>query len=219
MQPVRTAFRSLARLRHAPAFHPTGTLYDGEAVIDGTGPLPPGTWPALIRFSKGIGTPAGLPDFIGIAVRLDHPDGPVDVLCTSALGTTGWRRFALFPAQEWGHASLSSLMILERGNQRVTVGAELADPRLDSADPDVFADALPVRLSLSVTASSGATLQTGDLTVATVSGRSEDDAAFDPDLHAPPGWSLGPRWLARVREAAYVGSRRGRHAHDTTVQR
>jgi hypothetical protein len=219
MSPVRTAFHSLARLRHAPAFHPTGTLYDGEAVIDGTGPLPAGTWPALIRFSKGIGTPAGLPDFIGIAVRLDHPDGPVDVLCTSALGTTGWRRFALFPSPTWGDASLSSLMTLERAGERVTVGVEVADPRLVSADPDAFADVLPVRLALSVVDSTGTARQRGDLTVTSVSGRSEDGAAFDPDLHAPTGWSLGPRWLARIREAAYVGSRRGRHAHDATVQR
>jgi hypothetical protein len=28
---------------------------------------------------------------------------------------------------------------------------------------------------------------------------------------------LGPRWVARLREAAYVGSREGRRAHDPST--
>ena len=32
---------------------------------------------------------------------------------------------------------------------------------------------------------------------------------LDPVLNPPESWRLAPRWLAAVRERAYVGSRRG----------
>lgn len=208
--PVRTAFRALAQVRSAPAFHPKGALYDGRLVVDGTSPLPAGAWPVLVRLSKGIGTPTGVPDLLGIAVRLERPDGPIDFLCTSALGSAGLRRFVLAPAAAWGRVSLSSLMTLERDGTHVTVHVELADPSLRSPDPAAVVASLPVQAVVTVVAGDGSTVQTGSLTLVSPSTRDEEDTAFDPDLHAPPGWTLGPRWLARIRETAYVGSRRGR---------
>ena len=83
--PFIRAFELLARLRAAPAFHPDGVLYEGEATVRGPGPLPPGQVDCLVRLSKGIGTPRGVPDLLGVAVRLLH-DPPVDVLCSSAPG-------------------------------------------------------------------------------------------------------------------------------------
>ena len=60
--PLRRAFELLAVLRSAPAFHPDGVLYEGHAEVHGPGPLPSGEVECLVRLSKGIGTPRGLPD-------------------------------------------------------------------------------------------------------------------------------------------------------------
>ena len=50
---------------------------------------PVGDVDCLVRLSKGIGTPRGLPDLLGLAVRLLHAP-PVDVLATSAPGGSRW---------------------------------------------------------------------------------------------------------------------------------
>jgi hypothetical protein len=103
---VEAAFAALARLRAARAVHSRGALFAGRVELDGPGSptvavLGAGMHPALVRVSKGAGTPGRLPDLLGLAVRLtDPPDGPVDLLhttvgrhrCTGALlaPATGW---------------------------------------------------------------------------------------------------------------------------------
>jgi hypothetical protein len=108
---VQAAFAALARLRAARAFHPRGALFAGSVEFDAPGSptvavLGAGLHPALVRVSKGAGTPGRSPDLLGLAVRLtDLPDGPVDLLhttvgrhrCTGALLTpaAGWRTRAV----------------------------------------------------------------------------------------------------------------------------
>ena len=72
---VETVFTVLARLRAARAFHPRGALFAGRVELDGPGSptvavLGGGVHPALVRVSKGAGTPGRLPDLLGLAVRL-----------------------------------------------------------------------------------------------------------------------------------------------------
>lgn len=203
---VERAFRALAALRSAPAFHPTGVLYEGRAQVRGPGPLPQGEVDCLVRLSKGVGTPRGAPDLLGMAVRLQHAQ-PIDVLCSTAPGTTGWRRFVLVPARRWSGATLTSLMPwLSASGESLQVVLEVSDDRLDSPDPDVLADRLPVRVELRVVDRTG-DVQVGTIVVHRRSGL--DRPAFDPVLHPPPSWRLGPRWLAALRERSYVGSRAG----------
>lgn len=215
-RPVQAGFHALARLRRAPAFHPTGRAFDGEVDLDGEGPLPEGHWPALIRLSKGVGIPGGVADFLGVAVRVQHPDTVVDFLCTTTVGTRGWRRLALAPTGSWGRATLSSLMPWERAGERLWACLEINDARIDSGDPDAVAEALPLRITVRVMDSRNAIVQKGRITLTATT--DPGSLAFDPDQHAPPGWQLGPRWLARLRETAYVGSRRGRRARDRTIE-
>jgi len=202
----RDAFRTLAALRSAPAFHPDGVMYEGRAEMHGPGPLPRGEVDCLVRLSKGIGTPRGVPDLLGLAVRLLH-EPPVDILCTTAPGGRGWRRFVLRPGRHWGGSTLTSLMYWRAPHvERLQVLVDVRDPRLDSPDPDVLVEHLPVRLGLRVVGREG-DVQVGTIEVTAVS--QLDRPAFDPVLHPPTGWRMGPAWLARLRARAYVGSRAG----------
>lgn len=206
---VRPAFRALAALRSARAFHPRGALYAGSVRVRGPGPLPQGEFACQVRLSKGIGTPPGAPDLLGVAVRI-LCEPPVDVLCTTTLGGVGWRRQVLWPTRRWGRSTLSSLMPWRSasGERRQAVIA-VADPRLDSPEPEAFVDHLPVHLVLRSVGRDGEG-QDGEVLVTEVVADQSAGPAFDPMRHSPPGWRLVPRWLAAVRERAYVGSRAGR---------
>ena len=203
---IPPAFRLVARLRAAPAFHPTGALYEGRAEVRGPGPLPLGEVDCLVRLSKGMGTPRGRADLLGMAVRLQH-EPPVDVLCTTAPGSSRWARLVLRPRRRWSGATLTSLMPWRspRGELLHAV-VQVADPRLDSPDPDVLDGRLPVSVSLRVVGKGG-DAQAGTVVVTRRSSSARPD--FDPVLHSPAGWPLAPAWLARVRERAYAGSRAG----------
>ncbi|MBC2933991.1 hypothetical protein [Nocardioides sp. zg-1228] len=203
---VVRSFAALAAARSAPAFHPRGVVYEGRAEVHGAGPLPVGVVHCLVRLSKGIGTPRGVPDLLGLGVRLLH-DPPVDVLCTTAPGGARWQRYLLAPGMRWGGATLTSLMWWRSpSGERLQVVVDVPDPRLDSPEPDVLVGRLPVDLTLRVVGAGG------DVQTATVRVERRSEAPrpdLDPVLHRPRPWRLGPHWLAAVRERAYVGSRAG----------
>ena len=204
--PFRRAFELLAVLRSAPAFHPDGVLYEGRAEVRGQGPLSPGEVDCLVRISKGLGTPRGVGDLLGIAVRLLH-DPPVDVLGTTAPGGDGWRRYLLRPRRSWSGATLTSLMWWRSPTgERVQVVVEAPHEGLDSPEPEVLLDLLPVTFTLRVVGPAGE-VQAGTILVERRSGLPRPD--FDPVLHPPLPWRLGPRWMAALRARAYVGSRAG----------
>jgi hypothetical protein len=205
--PYRRAFDLLARLRSAPAFHPSGMMYDGRAEVRGPGPLPVGEVDCLVRLSKGIGTPRGLPDLLGLAVRLLH-DPPVDVLATSAPGGSRWGRWVLRPARRWGGTTLTSLMPWVRHGRRLVAVLE-APLGPDSPEPDALLTVLPATFRLRVTGRDG-DVQAGTVTVLAPSAAPRPD--FDPVLHPPPSWHLAPRWLSSLRERSYAGSRAGQAA-------
>lgn len=210
-------FRGAAAARSARAFHPRGRVFVGELELEGEGPLPTGTRPVVARLSKGAGTPGGLPDFLGLAFRVhDDADRPIDVLCTTTLGAWGWRSLVLSPARSWQGAQLTTLMPWRSqpgGSGRPTycqarlAVEQVGDP---TPDPEELDAVLPLVAQLRVT--DHAPCQRGVLRLDT-GVEASIDPAFDPVLHAPAGWRLAPGWLARLREAAYVGSRRGRTAN------
>src|SRR3954447_6865652 len=87
-RPAATAagavFGGLAKLRRRRSLHPDGASYDAVVRIDGderyAGGAPgrdaavpllarPRSYRALLRFSRGLGLPAPLPDALGVAVR------------------------------------------------------------------------------------------------------------------------------------------------------
>jgi len=204
--PYRRAFALLAAGRAAPAFHPDGVLYEGRAEVRGPGPLAPGEVDCLVRLSKGIGTPRGRPDLLGLAVRLLH-EPPVDVLCTTAPGADGWRRFLLRPSRRWARSTLTSLMWWRSPTgERLQVVVDVPDERLASPEPDVLLGRMPVTFMLRVVGRHG-DVQAGTIRVERRSELPRPD--FDPVLHPPSAWRLAPDWLSALRERAYVGSREG----------
>jgi hypothetical protein len=174
--PFRRAFELLAVLRSAPAFHPDGVLYEGRAEVRGQGPLPPGEVDCLVRLSKGIGTPRGTGDLLGLAVRLHH-DPPIDVLGTTAPGGDGWRRYLLRPRRTWSGATLTSLMWWRSpAGERLQVVLEAPGDGLDSPEPEVLLDRLPVTFTLRVVGPEGE-VQAGTIRVDRRSSRPRPAAA------------------------------------------
>jgi hypothetical protein len=81
--PTATFWGALSALRGKRIFHPHGIAYDAELVVHGDRPPTgapildeAGRLPAIVRCSRGAGLPEGLPDTLGIAIRLCDVHGP-----------------------------------------------------------------------------------------------------------------------------------------------
>lgn len=203
----RQGFRLASRLRRARIFHPRGVTLAGRLHVTGEGPLPSGETDCAVRLSKGLGTPGGVPDVLGVALRVLGEE-PFDALLASTLGTRGWRTVALAPAASWGRLRLSSLMPWQDGEgHRVHLVGRVDDLQLTDTRTSTIQAHLPIDVRLYVSGPDRV-WQTG---VLVVTGPDLPEIDYDPVLHHPPGWRLVPDWLAGQRIAAYDGSRAGRH--------
>ncbi|TWF79933.1 hypothetical protein FHX44_115869 [Pseudonocardia hierapolitana] len=204
-QLVAAAFARLARWRRAPAFHPRGTLFDGRVALtereSATATALGGTGerPALVRLSKGVGTPGALPDLLGVALRTEVGGHVLDVLFTSG------RRRLLVPSTGWGRRPYTTLLPYTAAGARVVLGLDPEAPAA-AADP---AAATPMAFTVTERERGGAPRPVGRLVL--VAPHTGDPVAFDPVLNAHP--QLRPAApLRRLRVWAYTGSRRGRGA-------
>ena len=213
----------LARWRHARLLHPAGRTFSGEVLIWGTPGPPtgvplldlPSRWPATVRLSKGVPTPAGWPDVLGLGVRLHRdPEPPVDLLVSSS-GAAPVLRHLPLPRRGFT-GTYSSIMSFRAGRRRLFLAA-LADP--DSADlghslAEVSAAATrdAPRLVLAVASTVGPWRPFGQVCLDGQRGAREDTAlAFDPINNVPAGLRAeGP--IARLRDRTYRGSRQARGA-------
>lgn len=97
---LRAAFGLVARRRRGGrAVHAPGAVFEAEAEVPGRDWSAgvdlfdtPGRWPAVVRFSRGIGLPRALPDILGLAVRVESSVGPRDLLVDSVVGEGVWQR-------------------------------------------------------------------------------------------------------------------------------
>ncbi|WP_343445481.1 phosphodiesterase [Micromonospora schwarzwaldensis] len=220
---VERVAAALARLRHARLLHPAGRAFAAEVMIWGTSGPPtgvplldlPGRWPATVRLSKGTPTPPGWPDVLGVAVRLHRdPEPPVDLLVSSSGAAPVLRNLPLPRRRFTG--TYTSIMSFRAGDRRLFL-AVLADPdspdlgrTLAEAGAAVAGD--EPRLVLAVASAVGPWRPFGEVRLGGRHGDPEDAVpAFDPIGNVPAGLRLaGP--LARLRDASYRGSRRGRGA-------
>lgn len=201
---LRTAFDALTRLRSGRPIHAVGSVRHatltrygtarpwGVPWLDGTG-----EHAAVVRSSRGLGLPPGLPDLLGLAVRVDDAAGPVDVL----LGSTGigpLGRRLLLPRRGGGVRASSTIVTYASAAGRVRLAAV---PEREDAVQPVYVLAAAVGSDVW---DPFARLEVGG-------DEGDSDITFDPVLNSPPGL-VPDGLLSRVRTPAYVVTRRRRHA-------
>ncbi|WP_370327507.1 phosphodiesterase [Euzebya sp.] len=209
-------FTALARVRDARAFHPRGVTFAGALTLVGRGVRLPGVeaGPALVRLSKGAGLPDGVPDVLGLAVRLPDalgPGRPQDLLLSTA-GTAPVARHLLRPTRGVDRRTFSSLLPYRvEGGARV-VGARWAGPPraepLRIADLEAAVDGGEAAFTLVVASPSGEWHPVAHLQLQR---RLPADEARRIRFHP---WNTAPGLrpaglLNRLRGPAYAGSQRG----------
>lgn len=126
------AFGALSALRRRRIFHPTGAAFSATVDIDPGDPVGAPLFDerarrrAIIRLSRGAGTPEPLPDIFGLAVRVLDAHGPdqhQDLLMVSS-GTAPGLRHALLPAAGHGAGFYSSILPLRVGGRNLLIGAQ-----------------------------------------------------------------------------------------------
>lgn len=211
---VSRAFRAAARVRHAPAVHPRGIAFraDLDVAVPGGFPLPPGQYDAVGRLSKGAGTPGGRADVLGLALRISSAETSVSDVLLSSCGVGRLTRWLPRPARSWSSARYGTLSPYEVDGSYVWLLATPEGADVSHASTAALMDRFPTDFTLSISVGHGGGWRP--------IGRMElrrplaglDGLAFDPVLNGLPDARLAPRWLSRLRESAYSGSRRGRQA-------
>ncbi|MEZ0339122.1 phosphodiesterase [Mycobacterium sp. pV006] len=210
--------RAGAALRDKRFFHPTGLLCAGTVTRlapDGEG-LPLVSGDVVARLSKGAGTPGSLPDFAGLAWRMQRDaDGehPWDVLTVSSS-----TRVVLRPVAAWSAAQYSTLMPLGYRGGTFWLRAQLRTP-LDGDGLSIDALRSHLRsapLEFSVEQARGNAPFTNLATLTLQREVCDDepgcDQPFDPTVRSGTEVALLPRWLTSLRKSAYRNSREGRGA-------
>ncbi|MBB5957987.1 hypothetical protein FHS29_004595 [Saccharothrix tamanrassetensis] len=210
-----------AALRGARLFHPRGVVFDAVFAVAGTQrygvPLldEPGEHPAQVRLSKAIPTPGGLPDVLGLAVRIDDAGGPGAPL-DLALATTGSRpvlRHLLTPRRDFA-TTYTSLLPYRVGDRRRILAAVPADPhRRVPVDLAVLAARRTFRIM--VAEPTGPWQPVATLTLGGPR-RDAADPSFDVVAHALDRFRPCGR-LNRLRGPAYRASQRARGAPGNDV--
>ncbi|WP_257226346.1 hypothetical protein [Rhodococcus opacus] len=217
---VGVPFRIAAALRGgARVFHPRGLVATGHIELHTRWwTLESGTTTNVVaRLSGGVGTPTGVPDVLGLALKipLDPLDSEWDLLLASS-GTSAARPATSTPdgvrparpAPTWcPHRSTnraSGCCTGRRPNSPRGAGAPVLPLRESIA-------VAPLRFRLELVSVTGSPVPAGQVTLTRVQELPDDaQPIFDPVLHCPPWLALRPAWLAGVRVGAYRGSRRGR---------
>ncbi len=207
-----------SRLRDGRVFHPDGVVveasWDPNPDLFPGSPLTSAPRPALVRVSHAIGLPPGLPDILGVAIRVvdAHGAGRHQDLLLASSGTGSVTRHLLRPASVVTGTQVSSLLpydVAGVGRHPIvahTVGADrpITYPEVVHDPDDLLPDlevlvGAPHRPRL-------ATLHTG----ARVPDAAAEPLRFDP-------WNTGPELrpaglLNPLRRPSYRASQEGRGA-------
>lgn len=210
--------KAVAALRDRRVFHPTGVLCAGTVTRlapDGEG-LPVVSGDIVGRISKGAGTPGSLPDFAGLAWRMQRDADaqvPWDVLMVSSTA-----RVVLRPTRSWPAAQYSTLMPLGYRGAVYWLRAHLQTPITGeglalSAVRDQLSTGT-VDFAVEQARGGGPFTALATLTFDRVlcGDEPECDQPFDPTVRSGAEVTLLPGWLTSLRRSAYRNSREGRGA-------
>ncbi|MDT0195174.1 SRPBCC family protein [Arthrobacter sp. AB6] len=206
-------FRVLKLARPDRPIHPDGVGLAGDLARTGNPGEPsgldwldqPGTDTVEARFSRSVGLPQGLPDILGLALRVTPPGGhapggPADVLFAS----TGWRlpgRFLLQPKLDVASAALTTLMPYRGRKGPVLLGLrteQLPDGSLASGE---------WVLGLYWARPTGQWRQCGEARLRAAPEPRDIHLRFDPLANQPPG-AQTYAWARRLRERSYLAAQR-----------
>ena len=226
MDPVGTASAALfglgSRIRGKRILHPCGVGFRGTLDVDAPGRYVAAdllreqrTWRTVVRLSRGIGLPDGVPDVLGLALRIEDAYGAQrhqDFLLVSSARGAVWQHLILpGPRGFLGHA-YSSVLLYRIGTGLRVVGAE---PRHRPGER--------IRLPDLLDSQHGGGLSF-NLTLAMLGGRTDtvahlelgariDDATTEALAFNPwnCGGSIRPAGpFMGLRRPSYVGSQAGR---------
>jgi hypothetical protein len=205
---------ALGRARQGKPMHPRGAVLAGR--LERSGSTPPWGVPwldepaaddAVVRLSRGVGLPEGLPDLLGLAVRVPGPGGrPVDLLLSST-GTGVLTRYLPQLRQDTA-GGYCSLMGYRTAAGTVVLGALPERAGVPSGPPPATAAAArdSVAFTLAAAAPLGPWRPFARLVLGAPSDPLDPAVRFDAMLNPPPGLVAdGP--VARLREPAYAGAR------------
>ena len=149
--PVRIAmealFTAIATVQRGRAFHPRGISFEAElsptADPDALPFLREQEQTALVRLSKGIGLPSGLPDISGLAFRVPdvYGDGAHQDVLLASSGRRPGTRHLLVPTIGFDRRVFSSLLPFRHRERLLLLGARLVGPRRPGLHLDGLADA------------------------------------------------------------------------------
>ncbi|MFD3743347.1 phosphodiesterase [Nocardia sp. NPDC058633] len=215
---IRAAFETGARVRDARVFHPRGIRLSGRfrATPDFEPWFGAGDRAVIARLSKGLGSPVGVPDVLGLAFRvLDRDQHPWDfALATTGRSTLG--RFVITPARGWAGARFGSLLPYRFATAApVWLFAEPLDAEdlPNTASLQALDDCLDdrvIRYSLIADGIGRPAEVIGELDLRRAEPGEHRTDFFDPVLNRPADVAMVPNVVNRLRESAYTGSRRGR---------
>ncbi|MHA7282139.1 hypothetical protein [Arthrobacter sp. TMS2-4] len=215
-------FRAIKQIRRHRPIHARGLRLDGTVVIHEHGLRSgiawidrPGRSPATARVSRSVGTPDGLPDIMGLAVRVHHPgNGSAPSTFSDILfSSTGWSfpgRFVLVPRLSVSRAPFSTMMPYRGEDGPVLLGARTLSPTDLPASLGALERALGPsawQLGLFFATPVGSWQHFGTLTLALDPDAEEEDLRFDAVLH-PLAGAATYEWSRRVREPSYALARR-----------
>jgi hypothetical protein len=132
-EPTAAFWGALSAARGKRIFHPDGVAYEAELAIAGEGPPTgaplfdvPGRHKAIVRASRGAGLPEGLPDTLGLGIRICDAHGPgrhQDFLVNVSANAPVLHHLILPAWDGFFGQSYSSVLPYKIGDRTVLVGA------------------------------------------------------------------------------------------------
>lgn len=217
--PTAAFFAAATRMRGRRFFHPYGRAFAGTLHIPkATAGLKQGDHQAIARLSRGAGAPRGLPDVLGLAIKLVDFNGPrkdQDFLLVSA-ASAPVARHLLLPAAVFGSRTFSTVLPYEVEGEVLLFGTLPSPPDeratgLELAKLDEALEEGRLRFRFAAATLTGPWRRIGELRLERrLSQELSDKLRFNPWNTSEKIRPIGP--LNRLRAEAYPASQKAREA-------